>query len=110
MMIDGVIRLGPSQEIPPKGLAKVAEPIAAFQGPVPVGLATFHRPWSSVLADATFLPVESFSSTVTPGSPFSPGSTFPGVPPPGLKSRHTVPVMAPDADFAATAFLALDGM
>ncbi len=29
-MIDGVIRLGPSQEIPPKGLAKVAEPMAAL--------------------------------------------------------------------------------
>ena len=36
-----------------------------------------------------------FSSTVTPGSPSSPGSTLPCTPPPGLKSRQTVPVIAP---------------
>src|SRR5262249_27163323 len=106
MMIDGVIRLGPSQEIPPKGLAKVAAPIDAFHGPLPDGLSIFHVPSSAVLTELTFLPVESFSSTVTPGRPFSPGSTLPGVPPPGLKSRHTVPVMPLLEGLAATACLA----
>ncbi len=33
------------------------------------------------------------SSSVTPGSPSSPCSTIPGLPPPGLKSRQTTPVM-----------------
>src|SRR4051812_37213344 len=100
MMIDGVIRLGPSHEIPPKGLAKVAAPIDVFHGAVPDGFDTVKMPWSSVLAEATFLPVESFSTTVTPGRPFSPGSTLPGVPPPGLKSRHTVPVIPLESGFA----------
>src|SRR3954447_21976925 len=109
MMIDGVIRLGPSQETPPNGFENVAAPIDAFHGPEPDGSDTFHRPWSSVLADPTFLPVESFSSTVTPDRPFSPGSTLPGVPPPGLKSRHTVPLMPLESDLAATASFAPDG-
>ncbi len=67
-------------------------------------------PWSSVLAEATFLPEASLSSTVTPGRPFSPGSTLPGVPPPGLKSRHTVPAIPLLSGFAATACLAPEGM
>jgi hypothetical protein len=34
-------------------------------------------------------------STVTPGRPTSSGSTTPGSPPPGLKSRQTTPLMSP---------------
>ena len=41
------------------------------------------------------LPEESRSSTVTFGRPTSPFSSLPGVPPPGLKSRQTTPVIAP---------------
>ncbi len=48
------------------------------------------------------------SWTVTPGSPSSPVSTFPGVPPPGLKSRQTTPAMWPGTGFGSIACFALE--
>ncbi len=48
-----------------------------------------------VVVDSIVLPEESRSSTVTFGRPTSPFSSLPGVPPPGLKSRQTTPVIAP---------------
>ena len=43
------------------------------------------------------------SSTVTPGSPSSPCSTLPGLPPPGLKSLQTTPVIPPARACGSTA-------
>src|SRR3954471_5158895 len=40
--------------------------------------------------------------------PSSCGSTLPGTPPPGLKSRQTTPVIAPSFGFGTTACLAAD--
>ncbi len=52
-----------------------------------------NEPSSPVVADSV-LPSDPFSSTFAPGIPSSRGSTFPGFPPPGLKSRHTTPVIS----------------
>ena len=46
---------------------------------------------------------------MTPGSPSSSGSTTPGSPPPGLKSRHTVPTTASAAGLGVTACTAPAG-
>ena len=62
----------------------------------------------SVLA-TTEPPDCSRSSTVTPGSPSSSSSTSPGVPPPGLKSRQTTPVMPPASASGTTACSAPSG-
>ena len=52
-------------------------------------------PFGAVVVVPIVLPEESRSWTVTFGSPSSPRSSLPGVPPPGLKSRQTTPVTAP---------------
>ena len=49
------------------------------------------------------------SSTVTSGIPSSPCSTLPALPPPGLKSRHTTPEIAPGAAGGARACTAPSG-
>ena len=46
---------------------------------------------------------------MTPGSPSSSGSTLPGVPPPGLKSRQTTPVIPPGRGSGCTACFAPAG-
>ena len=66
-------------------------------------------PSSALVAVATCLPEESRSSSVTPGSPSSPFSTFPGLPPPGLKSLQTTPVMPSGFAGGLTACLAPSG-
>src|SRR6476660_8653822 len=46
---------------------------------------------------------------LTPGSPSSPFSTTPGLPPPGLKSRQTTPLICPDCEAGVTACFAPPG-
>ena len=66
-------------------------------------------PSGFVFADWTTLPAESCSCTVTPGSPSSPFSTTPDLPPPGLKSRQTTPSTSPGFGAGFTAWTALFG-
>ena len=66
-------------------------------------------PSSALVAVATCLPEESRSSSVTPGRPSSPCSTFPVLPPPGLKSLQTTPVMPSGLAGGFTACLAPSG-
>ena len=102
-MIAGVISFAPSHATPSNGSSNVSFPIASC------AVAALRRPRrrscrrraSSSLAICP--PPGSFSSTVTPGRPSSPCSTTPGLPPPGLKSRHTTPVIAPAAAGGARA-------
>ena len=91
-MIEGVISWAPSQSTPPKGWAKVWPEIAAVYVPA-ASSSKAKVPSSALVVVATCLPEESRSSSVTPGSPSSPFSTFPALPPPGLKSLQTTPVM-----------------
>src|SRR5579862_6404343 len=60
-------------------------------------------PFGPARADFTTLPAEFLSWTVTPGRPSSPLSTTPGLPPPGVKSRQTTPVISPGLAFGVTA-------
>src|SRR5581483_480903 len=64
---------------------------------------------ADVVLCTTFPVVASRSCTDTPGSPSSCFSTTPGLPPPGLKSRQTVPTTAPDLAAGVTACFALPG-
>ena len=93
-MIAGVISFEPSQATPPNGFANVCAPIAALYSPGSTP-SNAKVPSSAVVVVPTLLPAASISSTVTPGSPSSSCSTLPGVPPPGLKSRQTTPVIPP---------------
>ena len=47
---------------------------------------------------------------MTPGNPSSPGSTSPAVPPPGLKSLQTTPVIPPWSGSGFTAWTASSGI
>ena len=95
-MIAGVIRLGPSQLKPLKGSANVLRAdrdlVLAVADVLEGEGAVLAR--SSCRLDA-LPPSAPRSSTVTPARPTSPLSTSPGVPPPGLKSRQTTPVIPP---------------
>src|SRR5699024_9048524 len=102
MMIAGVISFGPSHETPPYGAAKVDLSTPARR-PEPFTSSKVNVPSSSAVVVCTFFPDESNRSTVTPGNPSSPFSTFPAVPPPGEKSRQTTPVIAPCFDCGAAA-------
>src|SRR5205807_2541441 len=76
------------------GFANVCLPTATLY--VPAGtLEKSKVPLSSAFDDWTTLPVEFRSWTVAPGSPTSCDSMTPGLPPPGLKSRQTVPTTSP---------------
>ena len=68
-----------------------------------------NDPSSAAAAVFTTLSSALRSWTVTPGSPTSPFSTLPGIPPPGLKSRQTTPAMCPGAVFGSTACAAAVG-
>src|SRR5439155_1628411 len=82
--------LGPSHETPPNGLRNVSALIAALY-PVPLTPSKLNDPSSALVVVANVPPLGSFSATLTPGIPSSPGSTFPGTPPPGLKYLQTTP-------------------
>src|SRR5437899_10839511 len=97
MMIEGVISFEPSHDTPPNGLRNVSAPTPALYVPDFTSL-NWKLPSAAVDVEPTFLPAASRRTTVTPGNPSSPFSTFPGVPPPGLKSRQTTPVIAPSLD------------
>ena len=109
IMIAGVMRLAPSHDTPAYGCENVSAPIAARYVPGrdvvererPVRLRLRRRPRARR--------PRLRSSTVTPGSPSSPCSTFPGVPPPGLKSLHTTPVIPPESASGTTACTASAG-
>src|SRR5580765_5347050 len=94
MKIAGLISLEPSHETPPYGFLNVAEPIDVLYVPAfrPVNA---KPPSSEVFVEPIVLPEESRRTTVTLGRPTSPFSSLPAVPPPGLKSRQTAPVIAP---------------
>jgi hypothetical protein len=102
MMIEGVIRRGPSQETPPNGSAKVSGPMATSNCPSPTS-SKANVPSASVVVESTAPPPGSLSSTVTPGRPTSSVSTSPGVPPPGLKSLQTTPLIPPWSGSGSTA-------
>src|SRR5258708_13476807 len=93
-MIDGVISFEPSHEMPWNGDANVDLAMPTLY-PAPETLSEVNVPSSGVDGVCTLLPLESNRLTFTPGSPSSCDSTLPGVPPPGLKSRQTTPVIAP---------------
>src|SRR5262245_2504226 len=107
-MTAALIRVGPSQSTPWNGWAKVFAEIPVRYRP---GLRplTLNVPSPAVVADPTDFPEASLIVTFTPGSPSSPCSTRPGVPPPGLKSRQTTPLTAPGARFGRTACFAPEG-
>src|SRR6185503_141981 len=94
MMIDGVISLEPSHETPPNGAANVDLSMLTLY-PLPFTSPNSKDPSSPDVAPPTFLPFESSRLTCTPGMPSSPCSGLPTTPPPGLKSRHTTPSIAP---------------
>src|ERR1700756_5291607 len=108
MSREGTMRLGPSHPYPPNGLANVCEPIAVVYVPAPT-FVNSNDPSAAVFVDCTVFPDASCSWTVTPGSPSSPFSTTPGLPPPGLKSRQTVPTMSLDFVAGSTACTELFG-
>src|SRR5579862_1441575 len=68
-----------------------------------------NEPSDFDFVDCTTFPAAFSSCTVTPPSPSSPFSTTPGLPPPGLKSRHTVPTISPSFDGGVTACTELFG-
>ena len=108
-MIAGVTSFGPSQLTPANGVAKVLD---ADRDAVLAVLDVLEREGAVVRGcdglDASRLRAAT-RSTVTPGSPTSPLSTSPGVPPPGLKSRQTTPVMPPCSGSGWTAWTASAG-
>src|SRR3954453_18851597 len=108
MITAGVISLEPSQEIPPKGAANVSFEMRTLK-PEPDTSSNVNEPSSPVEALWTLLPPASIRLTLTPGSPSSCGSTFPGPAPPGLKSRQTTPVIAPGFGCGVAACFAPDG-
>ena len=106
MMIDGVIRLAPSQLTPLHGFANVlpARPdlVARAETSELERAVVLGRRVSTVFESRKRL-------TVTPGIPSSSCSTTPGSPPPGLKSRQTTPVIAPADGSGSTACVAPAG-
>src|SRR4051812_20943863 len=108
MMIEGVISWEPSQETPSNGVENVDADRLALYVPGETS-PNVNEPSSAVVADCTVVPVESFRSTLAPGMPSSWGSTLPGFPPPGLKSRQTAPVIVSLAGAGTTACFAFAG-
>ena len=108
-MIDGVMRAGPSQLNPWKGSANVFEEIATWYSPSSTR-SKAKVPSSPVVAESTLSPSALRRSTVTSASPTSSLSTSPGVPPPGLKSLQTTPVIPPCSASGSTASTASSGM
>src|SRR2546421_11917994 len=108
MIPEGVISLEPSQETPANGAANVDAEIPGLNEPLPT-LSKVNDPSSPVVAVCAVFPEESISLTWTPGIPSSPCSAFPGVPPPGLKSRQTTPVIDPGFGCGIATCLADDG-
>ncbi len=101
-MIAGVMRLAPSQETPAYGSENVSAPIAARYEPDSTS-SKANVPSASVCVVSVDPPASLRSSTVMPGSPSSPSSSCPDVPPPGLKSRQTTPVIPPESASGTTA-------
>ena len=104
-MIAGVTRRGPSHSTPPNGLANVEALIATVYEPLPhVGKpeAAVGGGWR---LEATFEPPWVEQVEVHAGQPQLLGSTLPGFPPPGLKSRQTTPLMPPCSGSGVTACL-----
>src|SRR3954452_21148872 len=91
-MTAGVINAEPSHDTPPNADENVDAETEAGYLPEPTS-SNVNEPSSPVVADSVF-PSEPFSSTCAPGIPSSSGSTLPGLPPPGLKSRQTTPVIS----------------
>src|SRR3954470_9858075 len=91
-MTAGVIRAEPSQDTPPNADENVDAETEAVYLPESTS-SNVNEPSSPVVSDSVF-PSEPLSSTLAPGMPSSSGSTFPGFPPPGLKSRQTTPVIS----------------
>src|SRR4051812_30820816 len=108
MITAGVISFVPSQEMPWNGAANVDAAIPGLNEPSPT-LSKVNDPSSPVVVVCAVLPDESISLTRTPGIPSSPCSAFPGVPPPGLKSRQTTPVIEPGFGFGVATCFADDG-
>src|ERR1700709_444959 len=107
-MIDGVISFEPSQEMPWNGEANVDLEMPTLK-PEPETLSKVNVPSSLVEVDWTLFPLWSNRLTFTPGIPSSGDSPLPGVPPPGLKSRQTTPVIAPAFVAGTTACFAAEG-
>ncbi len=108
-MIEGVISFSPSQLKPVNGAANVTEStLTRYCWPDSTSSKT-KLPSASVVVFATVSPPESTSATVTPPRPDSPDSTSPGVPPPGLKSRHTSPEIPPSTGSGGAASGASSG-
>ena len=108
-MIAGVTRRGPSHSTPPNGLANVEALIATVYEPLPTS-ANRKLPSAAleVRRDLRAALVEQVE--VHAGQPQLLGSTLPGFPPPGLKSRQTTPLMPPCSGSGSTACCASDGM
>src|SRR3954463_6736594 len=88
-MTAGVINAEPSHDTPPNADENVEADTDAVYLPAPTS-SKVKEPPSPVVTDSVF-PSDPLSSTFAPGMPSSSGSTFPGLPPPGLKSRPTTP-------------------
>src|SRR3954466_3925699 len=91
-MTAGVIRAEPSQDTPPNAEENVDAETVAVYLPAPT-LSNVNDPSSPVVDDSVF-PSEPFSTTFAPGMPGASGSPLPALPPPGLKSRQTTPVIS----------------
>ena len=94
--------------MPSKGFWNVCAPIFARYVPASRS-SNANVPSSADVVEPTFPPAVSRSSTVTPGRPSSWLSTLPIVPPPGLKSRQTTPVIPPCSGSGWTACVAPAG-
>src|SRR3954463_15620679 len=106
-MTAGVINAEPSHDTPPNADENVEADTDAVYLPAPTS-SKVNEPSSPVVTDSVF-PSDPLSSTFAPGMPSSSGSTFPGFPPPGLKSRQTTPVIAPGFGAGVAACFALLG-
>ena len=98
MMIAGVISRSPSHETPPYGCRERLR-ADRRRGSCPGSTSSNSNvPFSSVFASwmvsAVLLQLDDHA-----GRPSSPSSTWPGLPPPGLKSRQTTPLIPPASGF-----------
>ena len=108
-MIDGVISFGPSHDTPVKGAPNVAGSISVFS-PEPRTRLNSNEPFASVLVDCTLLPRRVEQVDPRAGDARArPGSTLPGVPPPGLEVAPDDPVTAPAFGVGGTACSASAG-
>jgi hypothetical protein len=90
-MIAGVISFSPSQATPSNGSANVFRADRARYSPASTS-SNANVPSSPVVVVSTCLAVRVEQLDGHAGEAELPGSTSPGVPPPGLKSRQTTPV------------------